>query len=131
MNAKKVLVIDDEKPARTMVVRALERLGVDSANIFQAENGRVGTDLIQKECPDLTITDLTMPEMDGWEVLAWIRDQYKPSQPQPSIKVLAMSGYVEDPGGATKRLTDAGADGFLAKPFRLETFFMVVKSLLA
>jgi CheY-like chemotaxis protein len=62
----RVLVVEDDEPARTMVRRTLARAGW---TVIEAENGRVALDRMRSETPALILLDLMMPEMDGFEFL--------------------------------------------------------------
>lgn len=67
-----VLIIEDDEVIREMLERTLSRL---SWGIRTAENGRVGIDRIVESVPDLVLLDLMMPEMDGFQFLAEIRQR--------------------------------------------------------
>lgn len=62
----KVLVIDDSRYTRLPVVKFLQSEGF---TVLEADNGSAGLELIAEEKPDAVITDLLMPEMDGYEML--------------------------------------------------------------
>ncbi len=62
----RILVIEDEKPVRTNI---LDLLKVEGYEVFGAENGRIGLQLVQEHLLDLIICDVLMPQMDGFEVL--------------------------------------------------------------
>ena len=64
----KLLVVDDSKVAR-MFIRSIINEYSKDIEIVEAENGREGIALYKKETPDLTLLDLTMPVMDGFEAL--------------------------------------------------------------
>ncbi|MFA5906922.1 MAG: response regulator, partial [Desulfobacula sp.] len=81
--AKKILVIDDEIYIRDSVIGFLEDFGF---NVVDAENGKVGLEIFDRENPDLVLCDLRMPEMDGLEVLASVR------QKNPKIPIIIVSG---------------------------------------
>lgn len=70
---KSVAIIEDEPDA----ARLLRRIIQTRANyqIFEARNGREGLDLIRRECPDLILLDLMMPEMDGFSVLSQLKEE--------------------------------------------------------
>ncbi len=71
----KVLVVEDEKTARTLYALHLKKLG---AEVVEAENGREAFDFIENGgAPHLVITDLKMPEMDGFELIERIKQNYK------------------------------------------------------
>jgi CheY-like chemotaxis protein len=67
---KKVLIIDDELTVRTITKIILTRLGYE---VLLADNGRQGLELNHREHPDVIVLDVTMPEMDGVDVLTQIR----------------------------------------------------------
>jgi threonine synthase len=67
----RVAIIDDAAEARILVRRILQSQG--DFTIFEADNGRQGIELCQREQPDLIILDLMMPEMDGFAVLDGLR----------------------------------------------------------
>jgi len=79
----KVLVIDDDPTILEVFSQYLTDLGHE---VTQADNGKTGLALMQQIRPDLIITDIMMPEMDGLEILMQIR------RDQTDIPVIAISG---------------------------------------
>ncbi|MEW5756362.1 MAG: response regulator [Pseudomonadota bacterium] len=67
----RVLVVDDSDISRAMVVRLLHKIGIEE--IVQAENGAQAVELLARTNFDLVITDYNMPEMDGRELVRYIR----------------------------------------------------------
>ncbi|WP_345106591.1 pyridoxal-phosphate dependent enzyme [Candidatus Villigracilis vicinus] len=67
----KIVIVEDTLEARRLIRRILQSQG--NFTILEAENGREGLDLIQRELPDLVILDLMMPEMDGFSVIEALR----------------------------------------------------------
>ncbi|MCE9647586.1 MAG: pyridoxal-phosphate dependent enzyme [Chloroflexi bacterium] len=67
----KIVIVEDTTEARRLIRRILQSQG--NFTILEANNGREGLDLIQKELPDLVILDLMMPEMDGFTVIQALR----------------------------------------------------------
>jgi two-component system cell cycle response regulator DivK len=61
----KILLVEDNEMNRDMLSRRLQRRGYQ---IVTAENGEQGLSLARLEAPDLILMDITLPEMDGWEV---------------------------------------------------------------
>jgi DNA-binding response OmpR family regulator len=102
--AKRILVVDDERDVRSLVCHILVDQGYE---VDQAVDGRDALEKIQARTPDLVVLDLMMPEVDGWQVLRELQGRAT----RPRVVVLSAFGDV-------KRATEAGAVGFLAKPFR-------------
>ncbi|MBC8059213.1 MAG: response regulator [Clostridiaceae bacterium] len=79
---KSVLVIDDSKTIREYLKLILETSGY---SVIEAINGKEGYELFTKENPDIVITDIFMPEMDGIEFIQKLHLE------APSIKIIAIS----------------------------------------
>ncbi len=103
-----VLLVDDEEIVRTTTRRVLERFGFE---VVVAADGREALDRLaeRKGGFDMTLLDLTMPELNGEQALRLMRSQW------PELKVLVMSGYSEHE--VADRLDNGGASGFIQKPF--------------
>lgn len=67
----KIVIVEDTMEARRLIRRILQSQG--NFTILEAEDGRAGLDLIQRELPDLIVLDLMMPEMDGFTVIEALR----------------------------------------------------------
>ncbi|MEH1973218.1 MAG: ATP-binding protein [Nostoc sp.] len=104
---RQVLVVDDRWENRSVLVSLLEPLGFA---VIAVSNGREGLDKAKEIHPDLIITDLMMPEMDGYEMLRQLR-QIPELQNVPAI---ASSASVFE-SNQNESIT-AGADAFLPKP---------------
>ncbi|BAY92898.1 MULTISPECIES: ATP-binding protein [unclassified Tolypothrix] len=102
-----ILVVDDRWENRAVLLNLLEPLGF---NILEADNGKECLDRIQKNQPDLIITDITMPVMDGYELLKQIRQ----SESFKHLKVLVSSASVAHTD--RQMALQAGGDDFLPKP---------------
>jgi len=117
-----VLIIDDDAPVRRTIRRGLESAGYA---VLDAADGREGLDLIGKRRPDLVVVDIVMPETDGLEVVRFGRAAH------PAVKFLAISGFLRGGGPDYLRCAQLlGADGILAKPFRLDEMLQVVARLI-
>ena len=103
-----VLLVDDEEIVRTTTRRVLERFGFE---VVVAADGREALARLteRKGDFDMTLLDLTMPELNGEQALRLMLDQW------PDLKVLVMSGYSEYE--VADRLDNGGASGFIQKPF--------------
>ncbi|MBP0027793.1 hybrid sensor histidine kinase/response regulator [Roseofilum sp. Guam] len=114
---KKILVVDDQTLNRTVVYEILTPLGFV---ISEAKNGREGLEKLVKVAPDLVMTDIMMPEMDGYEFAKGIRESYSQDLP-----VLAVSASVSL--GDQNLAIAAGCNEFLDKPLDMEKLFTVLK----
>ncbi len=116
--AKKILVVDDEKPLREFVSRNLAARGFQ---VFSAANGLEALAIFQSESLDLIILDLMMPHMDGLEMCKRVRQ----ASTVPII-VLTALGEEADKVAAF----DQGADDYLTKPFGVEELLARVRAVL-
>jgi two-component system chemotaxis response regulator CheY len=110
----KILVADDSKAMRMIVVRTLRQAGYSGHDIVEAENGREALEMAGKESPDLILSDWNMPEMTGIELLRALRG---------SGSTIPFC-FVTSEGSEEMRTTaaQAGAVGLIAKPFTAESF---------
>ncbi|MBD0686523.1 MULTISPECIES: response regulator [unclassified Pseudomonas] len=102
-----LVVCDDSNMARKQVLRALPADW--SVSITEASNGRQAMEAIRKGLGQVVLLDLTMPEMDGYQVLSALRTEGLKSQ------VIVISGDVQEE--AVRRVSELGALAFLKKPF--------------
>lgn len=110
-NAKKILVIDDRWENRSVIANLLTPLGFE---VIEAINGKVGLEIAVSTQPDLVITDLVMPEIDGFQLLKY----WKEISELKAIKIIVSSASVFE---TDQNLSlEAGAVDFLAKPVQAE-----------
>ena len=110
----KILVADDSRVMRQIVVRTLRQAGYGSAEVVEAENGADALAKVATEQPDIVLSDWNMPEMTGIDFLRSLRaggDQ------RPF-------GFVTSEGSPAMRdqAAQAGAQFLIAKPFTPEMF---------
>ncbi len=108
----KVLVVDDEVDNLEVVSETLEYYGV---RVWIAENGRQALARLAEATPNLIITDLSMPIMDGWKLLSSI----KTNPALKTIPLLALSAHAMV--GDKERALSAGFDGYMTKPLNIVT----------
>ncbi|MGC9402663.1 response regulator [Vibrio genomosp. F10] len=101
-----ILICDDSALARKMLARSIELL--PNQNLLFAQHGRQALELLHQYAIDVLFLDLTMPEMDGYQVLKAIPKHI-------STKVVVVSGDVQPQ--AVSRCMDLGAYLFIQKPF--------------
>lgn len=106
---KRVVVVEDEALVRRGIVLAVDWASVDCVVVGEAENGQEGLALIREKQPDLIVTDIKMPVMDGLEMLRTLRDE------GCTAKVIFLTAY-SDFAYAQSALKLGAAD-YLLKPF--------------
>lgn len=115
---KKVLVVEDHHDTSFLLCRLLKMEGYE---VEHAIDGMVGFSTATSEHPDLIVTDIQMPRMDGIEMIKRIRE----SRPISRTPIIVMSAY-------GKRLIndaiEAGADAFVEKPIDLDNLLATIKS---
>ncbi len=102
----KILVVDDEKMIRELLGDTLEAIGY---NTITAEDYQRALGILKSENIDVIITDVILKDKSGIDLIKTIKEEY------PQMPVLAISGK----GVPEKNVLEAGADGFLVKPFRI------------
>jgi len=118
-----VLVIDDDPGVRSVIRLVLEDEDFD---VVEAKSGREGIALFGVHAPDVVVTDIIMPDMDGIETIIALR------RIDPNVRLVAISG-----GGRiqNKDFLDAalrlGADRVLPKPFEDDVLVGIVKELMS
>jgi DNA-binding response OmpR family regulator len=105
---KKILVVEDDEGVRKFIRMHLEFAGF---HVVEASNGKEGLKKIEEEKPDLIITDIMMPEMDG----AALYRKLKESKETSSIPILVLT--VQDSFEEVHQAYQLGVDEYLTKPF--------------
>lgn len=113
-----ILVVDDKWENRSVIVNLLEPLGF---TVVEAEQGEEGLNKASQNQPDLIITDILMPVMDGYQFLQAIRE----SETLRSIPVIVSSASVSSMD--QQQSLDAGGDDFMVKPIQAEELFQLLQ----
>jgi signal transduction histidine kinase/DNA-binding response OmpR family regulator len=109
----RILLAEDNAVNQLLTVRMLEKQGYAVA---VANNGKEALSALERENFDVVLMDVQMPEMDGFEATAAIRNQEKATG-HPRQTVIAMTAHAI--AGDRERCFGAGMDGYVSKPFRL------------
>lgn len=117
----KILVVDDRWENRSVIVNLLSPIGFI---LFEAENGQEGLDKIADVEPNLVITDIAMPIMDGHEMVKNLRKL--PAFANLSVIVSSASVFQSD----MQKSIDVGANEFLPKPIQADSLLEAIKTLL-
>jgi len=118
-----LLYVEDDPEARTLVERALS-LKFPNIRVISAENGAIGLDLYQEHRPDIVLTDIKMPEMDGITMAGRIRELHE------SAVICVLSAYC-DAQEFQLKAEALNVAHCLAKPVDYRTLFTAIDSCLA
>ena len=126
MSKAKVLYIEDNIDNMTLVQRVLE---IEGFEVIPAETGKDGVSKAIKTLPDIIITDINLPDIDGYEVTDMLKNDKKTAH----IPVIAMTANVMKKD--REHVFKAGCDGYISKPIdvdelpgQIETFLKGVRS---
>ncbi|MDP2938609.1 MAG: response regulator [Candidatus Omnitrophota bacterium] len=121
--AKKILAVDDEIEVLEIIKRKLEEKGYIA---FTASSAKECLEIAEKEIPDLILLDIVMPDMNGYQVCAALKDNPKTK----NINILFTTGQDLEPKSIIKRCEELGAFDFLLKPFTMEDLLKKVAEIL-
>jgi DNA-binding response OmpR family regulator len=116
-----ILLIDDDKSLRTVLTLVLRQAGY---SVVEAADGKAGVEIFSKGDFDLVITDLVMPEMEGFEVLATLRKR------KPPVAMIVMSGGGRQKVAENLRMAAHMGATVLSKPFSSDMLVAAVSELL-
>ena len=119
MTKKRVLVIEDDEAIRSNVLEMLEAEGFDGVG---AADGRSGIELFRTDEPDLVLSDIMLPEMDGYAVLEAVRE-HPVSGTVPFVFLSARAERHDIRRGMAQ-----GADDYVTKPFALAELVEVIRT---
>jgi len=112
---EQILVVDDEEAIREVVSTMLESKGYRCTAV---SNGRAAQEQIKKSTPDLVLSDMIMPEMDGIKLLDWLREY------DPEVPVIMVTA-IHDISTALEAIR-RGAYDYILKPFEKDQLFLGV-----
>lgn len=121
LNAWDVLVVDDDPKSLDVASRILSHYG---AKVHQANNGQEALNLLDTLKPKFIVSDLSMPVMDGWQLMSRLRDNPNLA----AIPVIALTAHAMI--GDQERVGAAGFRGYLSKPISPATFITDLLSIL-
>src|SRR3989441_3386677 len=117
----KILIVEDEQGVVHLLKQRLEPEGFE---LIAAHNGQAGLRAVTEARPDLIILDLTLPELDGFELCRRIRRQPESAR----LPILVLSGRTEEVDKVV--MLELGADDYVTKPFSPKELVARVKTLL-
>ena len=117
----KILIVDDSDDTREMMAKLLE---LETFTVFTAEDGNIGLKVAAEQHPNLIITDINMPNMNGIEMIKQLR-----SQPGlERVPIMAITAYGN---GVAKEALEAGADRAATKPIQFSALIGEIRELLS
>jgi CheY-like chemotaxis protein len=120
MRTLTAIVIDDEPSLRALFAKVLRRAGMQ---VFEAESAKAALALAQTTNPDLVVTDIEMPEVDGIELCRRLRADHG----SKDLRIVVVSGDASKQGADA---IAAGCDAVLAKPCTPATLLKTIHHLL-
>ena len=124
MKETRALIVDDSSVMRKIVERSLRQAGLEPLEVQEAASGTEGLEVLRAGKVDLILSDINMPSMDGLEFLRQIQAQ----KLAPGVPVVMIT--TESSEEHVKQAIQAGARGYLRKPFTAEQVKDRVLSLL-
>lgn len=121
MNPYKIMLVDDEEEVRTSIIRKIDWQDAGFEVIGDAENGKEALEKIEQNEPDLVLTDIRMPYMDGLEMAEKIRQRY------PSMKIVIFSGF--DEFEYAKKAIKLNVIEYILKPVNVEELTAILKKI--
>lgn len=115
----RVLVVDDSKFMRMLLSEVLTSGGYE---VVEAESGEEALAVYQEEAPDLVTLDILMPGKDGIQTVEALREF------DPGARIVMVTALGQD--SHVRRALEAGADGFILKPFSTERVLSTVRMIL-
>lgn len=105
----KLILADDEEDVREGLLHLIDWDSLGYRIMETAENGREAAELVEKHVPDVVVTDIQMPFMNGLQLAEWIREKY------PATKIIILTGYEEFE--YAQKAIRLGIDEYVLKPF--------------
>jgi len=118
----RIVVVDDDKVSLRLLEHTLTKAGFE---VMTADSGPAGLKTIRDHIPDIVISDILLPVMDGFELTQRIKEDPKLAR----IKVIMMSAVYKNPAHRSD-IFDSGADYFMAKPLDMPKLLDYLKEIL-
>jgi two-component system response regulator YesN len=121
-NSFSILIVEDDKSA-TEVLRLMIPLKFPDSKIYVAENGKAGVELSEKYAPDIVITDINMPGMDGLQMAEQIKTR------RMITKFIVITGYSDKIH--LDKFSRIGISEYILKPIDLQRLFTAIEKCIA
>lgn len=113
-----LLFVEDDKMVCLAIGRMIARQ-FSNATVYTAENGRIGLELFKEHTPEIVITDINMPVMDGIEMASKIKSI------KTGTKFIVLTGYSDK--NCLERFSEIGFDDYIVKPVDLGKLFAAIE----
>lgn len=120
----KIAIVDDHNLFRKGLIKLINLSDTDNRYtiLFEAENGLELKEKLSRKClPDIVLMDIEMPDMDGFETVAWLKKYY------PDINILVVSMFESEE--AIVRMVRLGVNGYLSKDIEVEDMHKALEAL--
>jgi two-component system, NtrC family, response regulator PilR len=111
-----ILIVDDDAMVRNVIEQLLQRKGY---KIKGVSSGREAIEYLKANRVDLVVSDIIMPEMNGYELLQVIKKSF------PQIGIIMMTGYGD--ANSVKEALTLGADEYITKPFKGQEVTLIIE----
>lgn len=119
MELYRIILVDDEEEVRKSIIRKIDWEAVGFSVVGDAENGEDALEKIEALEPDVVLTDIRMPYMDGLTLAERIRQKY------PSMKIVIFSGF--DDFEYAKKAIKLNVTEYILKPVNVEELTAILK----
>lgn len=116
----RILIVDDSDDTREMMAKLLE---LEAFTVLTAEDGNIGLRVAKEQHPNLIITDINMPNMNGIEMIKEVRKQ-------PGLERVPIMAITAYGNGVAQEAIDAGADRAATKPIQFGALIVEIRELL-
>ncbi len=115
-NGVTILIVDDDNLVRSVLEQLLQRKGYIIKGV---SGGMEALEYLKKNPVDLIVSDIRMPEMDGFELLQVVKKTF------PTVGVIMMTGYGD--AGSVREALSLGADEYITKPFKGQEVSLIIE----
>lgn len=119
----KLLVVDDESMVRKSILDKLDWKNYQIEIVGEACDGREAYDLVQSQKPDILLTDIRMPHVDGLELSSKVRDEF------PNLKIIIISGYSDF--AYAKTALELDITDYILKPIKDKDLTQVIRKVIS
>ena len=124
IESQTILLVEDFEDSRYMIKRMLELSG--ECSVLEAINGEEAFEQVRRDCPDLILMDLNLPQMDGLTLARLIRESEGGCREVPIIALTAHDTY-----GMREAAIEAGCNAYLTKPIDFDELERVIRQTLS